>query len=386
MFREMSETELIIQGIKNVRMISIYELTGINDEPGRGCAAISVFYDREGQINLCELDEGFDILADRIFEIYGEAENREQIFMDDRTRSILECGWLKRSDDFLDKFYDADAAELPRVAFEAALSRRFLPLAEYVLASLYRILGIKYEVTSDKTGWRGCGAIYGMKSGTRVISGVKIIQTADDKYEITVNNFAEFGKVLNITAFLFNSCIILDLESEYRSIRGTGRYDLNENGYTEAYEVFSGDKLIFRDKNIKGREEKNEISEDLKSIIPFECTESSAVRLPWGLLYLSRCATEEKNGYSVENFTSCYLFTEIKYSETRCWTRVTNFANKLSLKTLSVIMLSMILADGSIQTYFVPHIGNHKRRYRKKLEGRVYIKDWSKDEHIRKQK
>lgn len=171
MFREMSETELTIRNIKNVKMIDIYELTGLNDDLKRGCAAISVIYDVNKNINLCELDDGFELLQRWVFEYYRNIKNNKKnrdlivhddVVMNDSTRCFLEYGITERDEQYLEPYYSMTPAEYPEVAFESTLSDRFLPLVSYVLEGLYVSSGIKLKITMEKAGWRGKGVIYGI--------------------------------------------------------------------------------------------------------------------------------------------------------------------------------------------------------------------------------
>lgn len=375
MFREMSETELVIQSIENVRMISIYELTGIGDEPDKGCAAISIFYGNDKHINLCELDDGFDILADKVFEIYGDIEDKSKVVTDDRTRGILESGWQNRDEAFLERYYEMTPSDLPKVAFESAVSGRILPIAEYLMDAVYRILGIKYERTLTKTGWRGAGVIYGMINDSRVVSGVRITQTTEVEYHVLVNNFIQAGNVLEIIVNFGNAGIILEYYCKFRNIHGTGIYSLEKGGYTEFHEAFRDGRKIFRASEDRKNTEPVLLSEAEKKLIPWSIDDNEAVMLPWGMVYVLRQERSEVNSCVVDEYRCCFLFREAMYSENRCWTRIKNNDTKFTLKTSSVIMHMLELKDGICQVYFAPHAGNHKVRYRQQLEGNIFITD-----------
>lgn len=373
MFREMSETELIIRDIDDVRMISIYELTGMGDEPGEGCAAISVFYGTDRHINLCELDEGFDLLADRVFEIYGELEDKTSIVLDDRTRRILESGWLTRDEGFLDKYYEMQPVIQPKVAFEASVVRQILPIVEYLLEAVYKVLGIRYEITVSKPGWRGAGVIYGMLDGSRIVSGVSVTQNTKEEYAVRVNNFIEQGNVLDVIVNIGYSAVIIEYACPYRDIHGTGIFNLQTNGYSEFHETFRDGKKIFRDSRDMFGAEPAVLTEEEKALIPWDFEESAAVGLPFEMAYIIRTDRTGKNACVIDEYRDCFLYRRAQFSESRCWTKVKNNGTKFSLKTSSVVMYTMALRKGERQVFFVPSIGNHKDRYRNNLEGRCFV-------------
>lgn len=370
----MSEIEIIIKSIENVRMISIYELTGVGNGSGKGCAAVSVFYGRDKHINLCELDKGFDFLVDRVFEIYEEVKDSSSVVMDNRTRQILSSGWIKCDESFLEKYYNAQPAEFPPVAFEAATTGKLLPMVEYLLDSLYKMLGIAYEVTASKTGWRGTGAIFGMKNRSRVVSGVNIIQLTKEEYSIRVNNFAEEHNVLDILVNIRNADIIVEYGCSKLDIHGTGIYMLEPNGYTEFHEAFRDGKKIFRDSRDVFDAEPPVLTDEEKKLIPWDTEDGTGVALPWGWIYFTESKQSTENSCVIDEYHSSFLFRKARLGESRCWTKVKNNDTGFSLKTSSVIMYIMALKKG-YQVYFLPNVGNHKNRYRKQLEGRYFVTD-----------
>lgn len=376
MFREMSEIELTIRSIEQVRMISIYELTGTGVRPGHGCAAIAVLYGKNGQINLCELDEGFNLLVDRVFEIYEELPDKQQVAMDEKTRKILESGLQEKDESFLEVFYSLTPVPFPKVGFESALARRFLPMVEYLLDAFYKMLGIKYEVTISKPGWRGAGVVYGLLNGQRLVSGVRIVQNSAEEYEINVNNFPGAGNTLRLIVSVFRDSLLVEFSSSFQQFVGTGIYELKGNGYVESFEAFKEGKKVFVDsREIRCGEGllDGEECRDILCLIPWPFEGCVAVKLPWGLYCLTARERNETAEFLVDDYRSCFVYRDAGFSESCCWTRITNKETGFSLKTSSVMMQQMKLVHGGFQTRFLSHPGNHKNRYRQMLEGRYFM-------------
>lgn len=384
MFREMSETELTIRNIKNVKMIDIYELTGLNDDLKRGCAAISVIYDVNKNINLCELDDGFELLQRWVFEYYRNIKNNKKnrdlivhddVVMNDSTRCFLEYGITERDEQYLEPYYSMTPAEYPEVAFESTLSDRFLPLVSYVLKGLYVSSGIKLKITMEKAGWRGKGVIYGIINRKKRIFAVEIIQISFSEFAVKVNNFLQDGNVLNIKISNNNRSIVLKYNSRYHNIDGKSVFSLNENGYFEKHEFMRNGRQIFCDTWGKGKKEKEKLTADEKKLLPFPNAADSVICLPWGMFFCYQTTRVEKNNFTVEENKCCQLYPKAGYSESECWSVIKNDDSNIKLSLSYALMYKMLLKAGKTQVYFAPERNNSMEKFRKKLEGRYFITD-----------
>ena len=89
MFRRMTEQEIAIRKINNLRMVAVYEFTeavrrGEADSRGTdadrdGCTAVTVLYGDNEQITLSELDPYYEVLIERLFALYGENSIRAAV-------------------------------------------------------------------------------------------------------------------------------------------------------------------------------------------------------------------------------------------------------------------------------------------------------------------
>lgn len=89
MFRRMTEQEIAIRKINNLRMVAVYEFTeavrrGEADSRGTdadrdGCTAVTVLYGDNEQITLSELDPYYEVLIEQLFALYGENSIRAAV-------------------------------------------------------------------------------------------------------------------------------------------------------------------------------------------------------------------------------------------------------------------------------------------------------------------
>ena len=168
MLHRMTEQEILIQKIKNLRMVSVYEFTnavrkegddGTGPVTASGCTAVTVLYGDGSQITLSEVDPYFEELVERILTVYSETENRSAVLMDETTRSILEAGIAEVEEAYTDSYVKLQGSTLPTISFDAALSRIFVPIAEYLVTQLESILEKNGKIGKCYFGWRGRGAL-----------------------------------------------------------------------------------------------------------------------------------------------------------------------------------------------------------------------------------
>ena len=69
-FRQMSPEEINIEGIKDIKMLHIYDLTGAERPDGKyGVTAVLINYGDNKQLNYTENDHCFNAFVNKIFEV-----------------------------------------------------------------------------------------------------------------------------------------------------------------------------------------------------------------------------------------------------------------------------------------------------------------------------
>ena len=122
MFRRMTEQEIAIRKIHDLRMVAVYEFTEavsggkinpLGTDPDRdGCTAVTVLYGDNEQITLSELDPYYEVLIGRVFELYGEAANPSAILMNEKTRALFESGRFTEEAHFQREFLAKDTVKV----------------------------------------------------------------------------------------------------------------------------------------------------------------------------------------------------------------------------------------------------------------------------------
>lgn len=355
MFRKLNETELAIRDIRDVRMIHIYGLR--YDVP-----AIAVFYGRGQQFNLSCEDEYFNLLSERIFQLYDEAENKDSIITDDTTRSILEAGSMPKADDGSLEAFAPFSAESDGIPMDSALSKRFLPIAVFLLKELYSSVGRTLTITGTKTGWRGAGAVYGLVTEERKSFTFRVTRLRSDLYNLSIGNFLRERNTLNVRISFGPDSILMSYSADYEQFNGTSRYVFNREGMTETHSVFCSGEQVYKDTKSTDNHISSEASPEAskqalsdllggcEALFPKTLEPTAAYQLPFGMTYVL-CSDRSASGEAVTvSSVSGFIYTEAGFADYRRWVSAADSESGLTIRSGSKIIHRLMAHDGSIQT------------------------------------
>lgn len=355
MFRKLNETELAIRDIRDVHMIHIYGLK--YDVP-----AIAVFYGRGRQFNLSSEDEYFDLLSERIFRLYAEAEDKQSIITDDATRAILEAGSMPDTGDGSLEAFAPFSEDTDGIPMDSALSRRFLPIASYLLKELYSSVGRTLTITGSKTGWRGAGAVYGLVMDEHRSFIFRVTRLRSDLYNLSIGNFLRERNTLNVQISFGADNILMSYSADYEQFNGTSRYVFDKESMTETHSVFCSGEQVYKDsKSTAGRISSDDTPEaskktlsdllgDCKALFPEALEWKAVYSLPFDMTYIlgsDRSVSEEAVKVSS---VSGFIYTSAGFADYHRWISATDPESGLSIRSGSRIIHRLMARDGSIKT------------------------------------
>ena len=126
MYRFMSEEELEIRQISDLKMIHFYRLGG-ND-------ALAVHYGNNKQINLCSMDANYQLLMERVLSLYSQCEDKKSIVIEAASQKLLEQAMegARSHTSFFQrvgkKYVDMETSSSPLFASDGVLRETLLPL------------------------------------------------------------------------------------------------------------------------------------------------------------------------------------------------------------------------------------------------------------------
>ena len=247
----MSPEEIGLEAIDDLKMIHIYDLTGSARPDGKyGVTAVLVNFSDNKQLNYTENDFCFNLFVKKIFEVYNTGGNKDSIIMDDTTRQIMEAGAVPRHESILSKYYDAEIQDTPVLVNASTLSRRFLPLIEYLLIGLYKTMGTDVEVIERRAGWRGSGRMVLHVGDSNRTQYFKAFEINDNTLSIKLNGFlTEHGDLL-INVNLYDDMISITYKSESSGIEGTSSFKFTKENLREMHQIQKNGDQLFYDVNV----------------------------------------------------------------------------------------------------------------------------------------
>lgn len=374
MFRKMDEIEVEISKIEELKMVHIYEVAGTDKQGvGIGCTAIAIYYGDNGKMNINDLDIHFEILANRVVELYSSSPDKMSIMMDDDTRAILENGIVNHYEDELNIFYQADSVECPKISVKSMLSKRLLPIASYLVVNLYKTLGFEVSVTRMRTGWRGRSELCVSDGINERMMFVQSEILDSKRYTINVSEFLEGHVPLFIDVKFEYNCMVISFKTSDGCFNGRGVYNFGYDKMTENYEVFYNDKPVFFGSNDAGGNEYpgSDLPEKAKKLFLSDKNIRCMYKLPWGLTYV--LGDEYYKDDKTETYVYIGMYESEGVAELYGWTDIYNRASNIRLRTANMKLNRMMLDDDFIQTYFEEIDGNCTGTYKSKLANNYYI-------------
>lgn len=378
-FRQMPPEEISLEGIEDIKMIHIYDLTGSARPDGKyGVTAVLVNFGDNKQLNYTENDFCFGAFVNKIFEVFNTSENKESVIMDETTRQIMEAGEVPRHDSILSKYYADEKLDMPVLVNASTLSKRFGPLVEYLVVGLYRTMGTNVDVVDRKCGWRGSGRMVLHVGDTNRTVYFKAFEINDNTFSIKLNGFmTETGDLL-VNVILYDDTISFSYMSESSAIEGTSSFKFGKDNLREMHQIKKNGEQIFYDVNVY----ENSFTADMKlgdvvsvpsaELLPEDMKPCAVYRLPIGLDYLLYDVAETADQVEVETFCGVYLWQDASFADIRGWSVIKSQQSGLALKNEAFRILNLSDNMEKIQSTFLAGTGS---RYKNELEGKFVISE-----------
>lgn len=385
-FRQMSPEEISIEGIQNIKMLHIYDLTGATGTYQKyGVTALLVNYDDNKQLNFTENDHCFNIFVNKIFEVYNACENKDMIIMDEMTRQILDAGELPYHELMLKKYYEAPKNDSPLIVNASTLSRRFGPFVEYLITGLYKTMGTDVDIIDRQYGWRGAGNILLKvgKNNRRVV--FKVFEINDSMVSIKTNGFLSDKGDLLINITLYNSEMTFSYSSASEKIEGCGSFDFRRENLREMQEVKKNGEQIFYDVNLYENPENNvgnlnaaKAMQDGLGWLKYtgldehfpDKTPCARYSLPFGVEYILYNENDMTDQLEITSCCGAFLWEDAAYADIRGWSVIKSKQSGLALKNEEFRIVNLSDKKGMVQSAFLLGTGS---RYKKELQGKYVI-------------
>ena len=382
MLHRMSEEEIRIRKIENLRMVSLYEFTGAVRQPGertnedgkpRGCTAVTVLCGENEQFTLSEMDPYFDTLCDQALTVYGRMKDRRAVVMDETTRAVMEAGIAVSEDSFTEKFYEMTGNPLPMLPYDASLGKRFLPLAEYIVTEMEAVLERTGKVTDRVCGWRGRGLLQ-MHIGEE-FPQIPVIatRTGESSYRMTLGAYPDEEENTLADITVEPDRMEVAFASEKSGLTGRWEFVFTVPYMETRISISRGGKEICYERNRFEAVGNPEPTEKEKKLLPEGAKPTVIYRLPWGMTFALTETEEKKGTISGRHYQRSLVYPDAGYSETVSWSVIRNTQSGVVLRKNNVRMIRSSVGDGRYQTYFSVAGGGMTGKYRTALAGKYFI-------------
>ena len=379
-FRQMSPEEMNIEGIKDIKMLHIYDLTGAERPDGKyGVTAVLINYGDNKQLNYTENDHCFNAFVNKIFEVYNLSVDKDKIIMDDTTRQIMEAGGIPRHDSILSKYYESEKLDSPVLVNASTLSKRFEPLVEYLVVGLYKTMGTEVDVIDRKSGWRGSGRLILHVGDSNRTIYFKTFEVDDRTISIKLNGCLMENGDLLINVNFYEDVISISYRSESSVIEGSSSFKFGKDCLREMHQIQKNGEQLFYDVNMyentftEESQTTDVVSKLSVRLLPEGIKPCAVYSLPIGLDYLLYDVAESSDQVEVQTFCGTFLWQNASYADIRGWSVIKNLQSGLALKNEAFRIINLGGNREYIQSAFLSGTGS---RYKEELEGKFVIKGY----------
>lgn len=187
MYRFMSDEEITIRQISDLKMIHLYQLNG-ND-------ALAVYYSDNKQINLCTLDDHYNLLMKQILSLYAQCEDKDSIVIEDTAKKLLDkalaCNTHHSA--FFNRigkqYANQEGTLCPRFTSDSIIRDTLLPMLRYYLQQLYQMWNSNIIFEEETIGWHRKCVLKAKTGNDTFIMPVRLTMLNANAYKISVGNF-----------------------------------------------------------------------------------------------------------------------------------------------------------------------------------------------------
>lgn len=381
MYRFMSEEEIEIRQMSDLKMIHLYKLGGSD--------AIAVHYGDNKQLNLCAMDTNYNLLMGRVLTLYALCEDKDSILIEAAAKKMLDKAVERGSchTSFFSrigqKYLDKQSSLSPKFASDGVIRETLLPMLKYYLYQLYHMWNLNISFEQEPHGWHRKCIIKVRKDKETSILPIKMDFPTGNECRVTIGNFLQDLCTIEFEISYREDRLYVWFESEPYKLLGESHFEISShkiNTYTtirvdgqvvyhqeEPVELLSGNEEI-----LKSFSEKQIAFEDAD----MDFTHAAIYKLPWGGFAISKCLESEDASYKRHDYDTIYIegyknkLVQRQYS----YSLIENKFDGLKLRTDGAVMRKLYYgsAKKEVETLFMP-VGYYSGwDYKEYLEGKYF--------------
>lgn len=335
MYRFMSEEEIEIGQISDLKMIHLYQLGGSD--------ALAVYYGNNKQINLCAMDANYNLLIQQVLTLYSQCEQKDSIIIDAPTRQLLNRA-VDREDNHTSFFHRTghrykNKESLPHPAFasDGVLRETLLPMVKYYLHQLYHMWDTPMEFAKEPCGWNKNCVLKIRQGRETLILPIRMDFANKNSVKVIVGNFLQDLYTLSLEITYREDRIFVLFESEDIQLTGESHFELSSQKVNAYTSIRVGGQVVYHQTEPI---EQLTASPDALQCVPdnstiweeagIDFTKAALYKLPWGGLVLCNTLENADTQQKRSDFDTIYI---------------ERYGNKLALRQYSYSLIEN-LSDG----------------------------------------
>lgn len=381
MYRFMSDEEIEIRQISDLKMIHLYQLNG-ND-------AIAAYYGDNKQINLCTLDDHYNLLMKRLLTLYAQCEDKDSIVIEDNTKKLLDKALLRDTHhtaffNRIGKHYANQKAFLcPRFISDGTIRDTLIPIIRYYLQQLYHMWNMDISFEQEPVGWHRNSVLKAKKGNETFLMPLRLTILSNSDYKISVGNFIHNYSNIEFEISYKEDQFIVYFESAKLELCGESFF-LWKYPSPKAYTTISVRKTVVyhQDEQIKHlthTDNNLQLAFDKKPYLidwNTDFTHMNIYQLPWNGFFIYRANQTQDAQYNRTDCDSIYINAHHSKLVLRqySYSLVENKTDGLRLRTDGAVMRKIYYGDKNqeIETLFMP-VGYYSGwDYREYLENKYF--------------
>ena len=392
MYKFMDKERIEISQISNLKMIHIYDLSGIDGDTSNSIGtinsarvpALAVYYGQNKQINLCFMDKNYNYLVEKVLSLYSELREKNSIIMDERTKQFLELAFEKGESMLTTQskrgknYINIESLKVPRYSEEGYKRTVMMPIIQHYLTELYSLWDMKIEFFDAVSGWHGNGVIKGIKNNHDIMFPVRTAFFESGRYQVIVGNFLEERNCITFNIRYEQENFMVSFESDDYKLYGESNFSFTPQRAVCTTKVSLNGTVVYYNEEQVHKADALVVNDIIAlDILEIDTSKAKIYEFPWKSYYLYSYDCKEENGGKSWSFDTTYVEKNCKTIFVRqyAWSVVENINDGVYLKVDGARIEHLIpnREKGDMQTLFLPVGYSSSCDYKQNLEGKYFI-------------
>lgn len=261
---------------------------------------LAAYYDKDKTINLCNADEGFAELLDQVAKVYDKESGSGEVIADEKTKEFLQRINEFPAEEFEEKLKGFQERQHPFFLQKAFVHFYVLPIARYIIKTLYESKKVRISFDGEVSPWFGRGNFDLMANGEAVRLPYQIRMEGREHYEMIVRNVIGVGNVLRVHVHAGPKGITVSFEDSFFLFVGKIILRVSGSYVTLTNSLSDSDGVIMDSSTDCEQLEEGVPTETVIGLTTEEKAGWTGWRLPWG----DKVFACEKNGTIYQVFSS----------------------------------------------------------------------------------